>query len=111
MTWIKTAVLVSLCCAAVNAGPITFLEVMANASGSLDGTTFTSQTVTLTLTGDTSNIINPSAGLYGDPGTATVSVSGGGTDTFTDSMFAIENHGSDLAGISDFTVDEAVLDV
>jgi hypothetical protein len=82
MAWIKRAVLTALYCAAARAGPITFTETIANASGVLDGTAFTSQTVTLVLTSDTSTVINVFPGLYKDFGTATVSVSGGGTDTF-----------------------------
>jgi PEP-CTERM motif len=104
MTWIKTAVLATLCCAAASAGPITFTEVLANASGSLDGTSFTAQTVTLVLTGDTSTITNPSPGFFLDLGTATVSISGGGTDTFTDSMGVDDNQTNQAAGIADETL-------
>jgi hypothetical protein len=111
MTWIKRAVLTTLCCAAASAGPITFTEIIANASGSLDGTGFTSQTVTLVLTGDTSTIGNPIAGVYFDFGTATVSVSGGGTDTFTDSMAVADNQNVNVAGITDTTSSSLVLSV
>jgi len=111
MTWIKTAVLATLCCAAASATSITFTEVINNASGSLDGTTFTSQTVTLVLTSDTSTIVNGGPGFYSDTGTATVSVSGGGSDTFTDTMQVFVTQGSDVAGITDGTEHLDVLDV
>jgi hypothetical protein len=111
MTWIKTAVLTALCCAAASATSITFTEVINNASGSLDGTTFTSQTVTLVLTSDTSTIVNNGGGFYTDTGTATVSVSGGGSDTFTDTMRAFVLQGGPTAGILDGTEHLDVLDV
>jgi len=111
MAWIKNAVLTTLCCAAASATPITYTEIIANASGSLDGTGFTSQTVTLVLTGNTSAIANPSAEIYFNGGTATVSVSGGGTDTFTDSLAAFDNENVDFAGITDTTISSAVLAV
>lgn len=112
MTWIKTVVLTALCCAAASATSITFTEVINNASGSLDGTTFTtSQTVTLVLTSDTSTIVNNGGGFYTDTGTATVSVSGGGSDTFTDTMRAFVLQGGPTAGILDGTEHLDVLDV
>ena len=111
MTWIKSAVPTTLCCAAASAGTITFTEIIANASGSLDGTSFTSQTVTLLLTGNTSGINNLGGGIYNDPGTATVSVSGGGTDTFTDSLEVVVAQLSDKAGIYDVSSSLDVLDV
>jgi len=100
-----------LCCAAASAGPITYTEVINNASGSLDGTTFTSQTVTLVLTGDTSAIVNGGGGLYDNPGTATVSVSGGGTDTFTQAMEVFAYQPNDGVGVIPVVDGDDVLDV
>ena len=111
MTWIKVAVFSTLCCAAASAGPITFTVTLANASGSLDGTSFSGQTVTLVLKSDTSTINNLGGGFYQDPGTATVNVSGLGTDTFTDSMAADVNQAGEYAGITDKTAFFDVLDV
>lgn len=111
MTWMKCAVFALLCCGAASAATITFTEVIANASGSLDGTSFTSQTVTLVLTADTSGINNLGGGLFTDPGIATVSVSGGGTDAFTDSMDVFVNQLNNEAGISDVTTMLDVLGV
>ena len=100
----------TLCCAAASAGPITITETIANASGSLDGKTFTSQTVTLVLIGDTSNVVNHGSGFLTDAGTATVSVSGLGTDTFTDSMIVFNNQPLNTVGIENLNTDD-VLDV
>lgn len=111
MNWTKQFCILTLCCAAAIAGPITITETIANASGSLDGKTFTSQTVTLVLIGNTSNIVNDGAGFFTDAGTATVSVSGLGTDTFTDSMIVFSNQPINTVGIEDLTGGGDVLDV
>ena len=110
MNWIMRFCFLTLCCAAASAGPITITETIANASGSLDGKTFTSQTVTLVLIGDTSNVVNHGSGFLTDAGTATVSVSGLGTDTFTDSMIVFNNQPLNTVGIEDLNTDD-VLDV
>lgn len=111
MTLIKTAVLAALCSAVASASSVYYTETIANASGVLDGTTFTGQTVTIVLTSNTSTITNPSSGIYYDLGTATVSVSGGGSDTFTDSMEAFDVQAVPEAGIVDATVFADLLDV
>jgi hypothetical protein len=65
------------------ASPITYTEV-GTGSGALDGTSFTNQLVTITVTADTSNIAMAAPGLFRNlVGTATVSVSTVGTDTLT----------------------------
>jgi len=111
LNWIKTAVLATLCCAAASASTVYYTETIANASGVLDGTTFTGQTVTIVLTGDTSTITNPSPGIYLDLGIATVSVSSGGSDTFTDSMEAFDLQSVHEAGTVDATVFADLLDI
>jgi hypothetical protein len=63
------------------------------------------------LTGDTSTITNPSSGIYFDLGTATVSVSSGGSDTFTDSIEAFDIQSVDEAGTVDATAHADLLDV
>jgi hypothetical protein len=76
----------------VQATPITYTET-GTGSGMLDGTVFTNALVTLTLTGDTSSVTNGSAincvPCFVNPGSATVSVFGVRTDTFTDSIEAV----------------------
>jgi len=111
MNWIKRVCFLTLFCAAATAGPITFTEIIANANGSLDGSAFASQTVTLVLTGDTSGIVNSGGGGYELLGAATVNVSGIGTDTFTDSMEAIEIQPINSAEIGDVTNNSILLRV
>src|SRR5579862_1176439 len=68
-----------------SAAPITYTETLT-ASGTLGGTTFTDALVTVTLTGDTSNVTAgpvPHTDVLVNTGSATVSVSGIGTGTFT----------------------------
>jgi hypothetical protein len=63
--------------------PITYTETVT-ASGSLGSTTFTNALVTLTATADTNNIVNYLPGYLGvNNTTATVSVAGDGSGTFT----------------------------
>ena len=108
MTLIKTAVLVAVCSAVASASSVYYTESMT-ASGVLDTTTFTNKLVTIVLNGNTANIVNPNPGIYADPGTATVTVAGLGTDTFTDTMVAYVNQNTDVAGIDDTAVTLIVL--
>jgi hypothetical protein len=88
------------------ASPVTYVD-SGLASGSLGSSAFTNALVTLEFVGDTANITNPQPGLYFNmPGTATVTVAGIGTATFTDPMAAFVNQNfippvSPFAGISD----------
>jgi hypothetical protein len=70
------------------------------ATGSLDGTAFTNALVTLTLTGDTTNVTGTVAPVL--PGIATVSVAGV-SDTFTDNVMVVANHSVGDGGFGDFT--------
>jgi len=89
-------------CVVGSAGPITYVE-QGSESGSLGGVSFTNALVTITVTGDTGMVLTPigSPGLFEDLGTATVSVAGIGTATFTDQMEAFDSQTVDWAGISD----------
>ena len=106
MNWIKTAVLTTLCCAAASAGPITFTETQ-NGIGSLGGTAF-SAVVTIVLTTDTSTITGGS-GVFFDIGPATVTVADIGTATFTDTIEAVVNQTTSIAGFNDVTASRAIL--
>jgi hypothetical protein len=86
----------------VRAAPVTYVETVTG-SGSLGASAFTNALVTMTLTGDTSNVTNPSAGIFQNIAGGTVSVAGLGTATFTDVVDAVVNQGSPGGGISDFT--------
>jgi PEP-CTERM motif len=98
-----------LICAAIGAraSAITIVE-QATGNGSLDGQAFSAALITITFTGDTNNIF-----VSGDAillnGTATVSVAGHGSDTFTDTMqeFAIDSFGE--AGIEDNTTISSIV--
>jgi hypothetical protein len=71
-----------------SAVPITYVE-SATVSGTFGGTAFTNALVTVTLTGDTANVTPgpaPFTDIVVNPGSATVSVFGLGTGTFTDSI-------------------------
>ena len=65
------------------ATPITYVED-ATATGSLGGVAFTDATVTLTMMNNTTNVTNPSTGLFLNIGTATVSVDGAAPVAFTE---------------------------
>jgi hypothetical protein len=107
MMLMKTLLFAAFGTAMASAGTITITETITT-SGVLDGTTFTGKLVTLTLTGDTNNV----TGTYQLPGTATVSVAGVGSDTFSDpQMEAFVLPGSVEGGISDVTEAWDVLDV
>src|SRR5262245_48426172 len=89
------------------ATPITYSEnVTPTAMLGVSG--FRNSLVTITLTGDTDNVIGFSAFL--NPGIAMVTVSGLGTATFTDAdLRAVDNQAQARAGISDFTLNRAIL--
>jgi PEP-CTERM motif len=89
------------------ATPITYSETVT-ATGMLGASAFTSALVTITLTGDTVNVIGFSTLL--NPGIAIVTVSGLGAATFTDAdLRAVDNQTLARAGISDFTLGRAIL--
>ena len=115
---IGLAVVAALFCAVspAHATTATYTE-SATASGTLDGTSFTDALVTITLTGDTSTVTSTAlvgppwpSGLIEDAGTATVTVSGVGTDTFTDSMYVFDTASAEAVGITDGTLKYDALD-
>jgi hypothetical protein len=70
-------------------------------SGVLDGTVFINALVTLTLVGNTTNVTGTT--IFQLPGTATVSVGGVGSDTFTDNIRVVVNQTFADGGFLDFT--------
>jgi hypothetical protein len=106
MKLMKTLLWIALGTAVASAGTITITETITT-SGTLDGTGFSNQDVTLTLTGDTGSVV----GAYSLIGIGTVTVSGVGSDTFTDTMAAITIQSGPLAGIVDVSLAKDVLDV
>lgn len=75
--------------------------VTDTASGTLGSTTFSDEAVTVTLTGDPSTVDQQNANRTTEAGTATISIAGLGTYTFTDSMSLLINHSTDLGSITD----------
>lgn len=83
-----------------SAASITYTE-SATVSGTFGGTPFTNALVTVTLTGNSANVMpgpTPFTDLVENPGTATVSVAGLGTGTFTDSIVIVSTLTDNVLG-------------
>jgi hypothetical protein len=90
------------------AAPVTY-EFTATGSGSLGASTFTNAAFTLTSTADTSQVTS-SGGVFEVPDlTATVSVAGLGTATFTTPTINVDNQPLARAGFSDPIQNLAIL--
>jgi hypothetical protein len=90
------------------AASITYTET-DTATGSLDGTAFNNATITLTLTGNTTAVTQVGTAFF-NVGTMTVSVSGGGSDTFTDTMEVSDQQAAPTSfGMADETLNQDVL--
>lgn len=87
--------------AAAYAAPITYTEE-ATATGSLGGSNFRDALVILTLTGDTSAVVDNITFLV-NAGSATVSVAGIGTAAFTDVTEAVDTLSPPRGAIADVT--------
>ncbi len=91
---------------------ITYTEE-AFASGTLGTIAFSNSLVTLTLVGDTANVVNQGGGFFSNTvGIFTVAVTGIGTATFTDSMqvFVNQTFAPAAAGFGSLTAGGSVLD-
>jgi hypothetical protein len=84
-------------------------SISAIATGSLGGTAFGDELVTLTMNGDTANVTG-GGGFFTIIGTVQLSVAGTGTATFTDAMHVFDNQGFPAAGFADLTLSASVLD-
>jgi hypothetical protein len=91
-----------------HADVITYTET-ATASGSLGGTAFTGQLITLTLTTDTS-LITGSALSVTPASPSTVAVNGFATANFTDNIIVFDNNGG-VAGFEDNSLPADILDI
>jgi hypothetical protein len=112
MTLLKTGLLVALTAAAACASTITVTESLVT-SGTLDGTAFTNQLVTVQLTGDTGSVTMSSSPVIFRlivTGGTTVNVASVGADTFTDAMVAFSNQTVGFGGIADNTTGFVVID-
>ncbi len=91
----------------VAAVPITYTQ-QGVTSGSLGVTSYTNALTTIVFTGDTANVTNPKSGRFVNAsGTATLSITGFGLATFTDTMAASVNQNetptTGAAGILDLS--------
>src|SRR5580658_3737068 len=103
------SVATALCSAGMaHAGSITY-TISATASGSLDGTPFTNELVTLTMNADTSSVTGGS-GFFSIDGTVSLNVAATGSGTFTDAMEVFDSQGFPAAGFGDVTASASVLD-
>lgn len=91
-----------------HANSITVTET-ATATGSLDGQSFTNAMLTLTMTGNTASVFNVGgyASVLIDP--ATVSISGVGSEPFTDTIETVVNQNNEDAGFGDAVSNLAIL--
>jgi hypothetical protein len=89
------------------AGPITYVESVT-ASGSLGGTSFTNQLVTLTMIGNTSGVLSAS-GIFANAGTLVVNVAGVGSGTFTNQMAAFDDQTGPFADFQEYSPDNAIV--
>ncbi len=88
---IFTVLAAALSCSVIQASPITY-TLSTTASGTFAGSVFTNALVTVTLMGDTSNVVagpGPFINTVLNPVTAVLSVFGVGTGTFTDPITLI----------------------
>lgn len=89
-------------CGTSGASILTYVE-QATGSGQLGSTPFTLQPITLTLTGNTDAIMQPSPGLFVEIGTVGLFVAGVGSATFTDTVQVVSNQMAQDAGFGDKT--------
>ena len=78
-------------------------------SGSLGGTSFTNQLITLTGTGNTTSVTNVGGGIYVVLTSTTVQVDSGSVASFTDTIQAVDNQSLMEAGFGDASSNLAVL--
>ena len=96
--------------AQIQAAPITYMLTSAG-SGTLGGSSFTNATVMVTLTCDTSGVTagtGSQAGYLVNSGTATVTVSGVGTATFTDPVEIVSTYNSIFDGVNAVLIGDSV---
>jgi hypothetical protein len=103
-------VLVLLACGLIPltaaAGPITFTESF-NASGTVNGNAFNAN-VMFSLTSDTTLIIQEGDLFLTPAGTASVTIQGVGSGTFTDPFDVFDNQGNAVAGFTDTAIEDIV---
>jgi len=81
---------------------ITYVQTVADASGTLGGVSFSGVLLTFTSTGDTNNVFQMFPLDYFNYTTSTVAVPGIGTATFTDPVYVFDNQPSGKTGFGDY---------
>jgi hypothetical protein len=82
-------------------GPITFIQTVANASGTLGGVPFNDVVLTFTSMADTTAVFQIQPLDYFVHTTSTVAVPGIGTATFTDPMYVFNHSTDQVSGFGD----------
>jgi hypothetical protein len=93
--------------APAGAALVTYTESVT-ASGSLGGSAFTDALVTITGTADTDDVMDL-GNVFIVPTSTTVSIAGVGTATFTDTIVAVDNRVTSLAGFGNMTANVFVM--
>jgi hypothetical protein len=88
--------------------PITYTET-DTASGSLNGVAFTNASIVLTENGNTTNVTNPTPGVFLNVGTVSLSINSGTPVTFTDTVAVRSVNGAPLADFIDLTLGRGIL--
>jgi hypothetical protein len=104
---IFSSIVISGLPAPVSAALFTYTETGV-VSGSLNGVSFTDSLITITGSGDTSQITSDASGFFLALPLA-FTLSGVGSGTFTDSMIVASNQDDHLAGFGDATQNRALL--
>ena len=97
---------VALWCTGLQAAPITYTE-SATVSGTLGGTAFTNAVITITGTANTTGVVNDAGILRNPLSSASFSIAGDGSGTFTDAIQVFNNPAfspTAAAGFADTTL-------
>jgi hypothetical protein len=92
---------------ALHATPITYTESFVG-SGILGKSDFNDVLVTLTATGDTTNVVDQ-GGIFVIDVPTTFSIAGGASGTFTDEIQVVSNQSAGVAGFGDISNNLAIL--
>jgi hypothetical protein len=101
-TLVLSLFLLCFAIAAAHATPIVY-SVTGTATGTLGGSTFTDQLLTIAFAGDTDNVTGGSGFYTNGTGTGTVLLNGTTVATFTEAVYFFDNQGfsPSTAGIGD----------
>ena len=110
LSLLPTVALVLAVVTVARAEPIVY-TMQATATGTLGQTPYTNALITLTFTGNTDDVTSAGTLFQISIGTATVTVAGIGTATFTDKMAVTDVQFNSQIGFQDLTNSNDVLDI